>query len=229
MAISLVGTASANSTNGANLTVTLPVGVAQNDVVYGGYGEAATPNADISTVTSGYTELADLFSDDSRDCNFGVFRKVQGASPDSTLVFAGPGSSSTGAAAVAMVLRGVDTMTPEDATPTTATGINSAVPNPPSITTVTANAWVLAFGGSSRFDTTVDAPTSYTNFETDTADSISDFLAMVASREITAPGAEDPGDFQNVSTSTSDAWCAATVAVRPAATAAPKSYGFIFG
>lgn len=215
MDISLVGTASANNTNGTNLTVTLPGGVAQDDVVFAAYGNANSSDFDVTTVTSGYTELADLYSNDSLDANFGVFRKVQGASPDSTVVFTGGGASNTGAAAVAMVLRGVNTTTPEDATTTTATGIDSAIPDPPSITTVTADAWVLAFGGSSRFDTSVNAPTNYTNFESDSGDSISDFLAMVASREIAVPGAEDPGTFQNVGTSTSSAWCAVTVAVRP--------------
>lgn len=218
MAITLRGTASAENTSG-DLTVTLPGGTIEDDVVYAGYGEAATSDLDMAMTTSGYTELADLYADDSNDANLGVFRKVMGATPDSTAVFAEIGSAVVDEGVV-VVLIGVDTTTPEDAATTTATGINSAVANPPSITTVTDGAWVIAVAeSSSSSDHT--APSGYSNFIFENGSAAQ---AALATKEITTAGAEDPGTMGGDSSPPIFAWAAATVAVRPAGAAAATSF-----
>lgn len=222
MAISLRGSASnASASANSNLTVTLPGGTAQNDVVYAAYGVNDQSNTDrnCATVTAGYTELADLFSNDTNDSNLGVYRKVQGSTPDSTVVFSGVGLATWGIWGAVEVLTGVDTTTPEDATTTTATGINGAVPDPPSITTVTAGAWVIAIGACTHQSPTsgCTAPTNYTNLEDDWSNSGWGRI-MMATRNITAAGAEDPGVFTlggGVASGANDSWCAASVAVRP--------------
>lgn len=215
MAISLVGTATNATSNGGDLTVTLPVGTTTDDVVYAGYGMGGAADANLSSVTAGYTELADLFSDDSRDAQLGVYRKVQGGTPDTTWVAAGDGSASSGLAGGVIVLRGVDTSTPEDAATTTATGANSGEPDPPSITTVTANAWVLAFGETGQDNAFSAGPSGYSNFISDAQLETNHACFGAATKLVASAGAENPGAFTHPDDNTSDAWCAVTVAVRP--------------
>lgn len=208
MAISLVGNASGGPGN-PSVTVTLPAGIAQNDVVYAQCHSTAISDIDIVENSGTYTELADLYVNDTADTNFGLYRKVQGATPDSSVAINGGGVT----VAVAMTLRGGDTTTPEDAATTTASAMNSGTPDPPSIVTVTANAWVLAFGGSSEADAVINPPTNYTDL-IDIQNTNSN--AMASRRLIASPATEDPGTYADVVGTTADSWAAATVAVRPA-------------
>jgi len=224
MAISVVGTASSNSAGASvsSLAVTLPGGTAQNDVVYVLGCMQRTSDRDMQESGGTYTELADLYSNDLRDVNFGLFRKVQGATPDSTVTI----KESTGAnparfVDVAYVVRGEDTTTPEDATTTTATGTDGGRPDCPSITTATANALVVAFGGSGDAITATNAPTGYSNLIADnTTDGGTNTIAAVASsKTISSPGAENPAAYTDYSTNVAYSWCAATIAIKPAASA----------
>ncbi len=218
MGISLVGTASSSAVNGGDVTVTLPVGTTQGDVVYAAYVQIGA-DLDMSMVTSGYTELADLFSDDDLDTNLGVFRKVMGLPADTEAVFNGDGTAGSHVAGAVIVLRGVDA-TPEDAVTTTATGTNSPNANSPSITTVTNGAWVITIGGSEGFSLTAPGspPTNYSNAVTLAAGSKS--LIMMATREIAVAGAEDPGNWNPTGDTASDSWAAVTIAVRPSSLSA---------
>lgn len=216
MAISLVG--SGEAADGLNSsytrTVTLPGGVAQDDVVYVLGVQRNLSDLNLVEDSGTYTELADVFGSDSNSINAAVYRKVQGATPDSTVTVRENTSSITGwMSVVALVLRGVDTTTPEDATTTTASGGNTGRADPPSITTVTANAWVLAFGASSQqlADPTT-APTGYGNVV-----GIGHPGIIVSTKEIATAGAENPGIYTDFTTSGLQSWAAATVAVRPAA------------
>lgn len=221
VAIALRGTANGvtvGGTPGIDLTLTLPVGTAKGDVVYAIYSQGSSNDETMSTVTAGYTKLADLFASDSNDTNLGLFRKVQEDPPDSTVVFAGTASGAPLAGA-AMVLSGVDTNTPEDAAVTTATGVNDGGPNPPSITTATDGAWVLACGGSGQDNPA--APTvqaGYSNFVSAVTNdgSFNDAHAMMSRKLMSVAGAEDPGVFGGISGRVADSWCAVTIAVRPA-------------
>src|SRR3990167_4835602 len=112
MALALRGVAEGLANTGATVTVTHPGGIAENDVVFIGYTIGnSTVDRDMAMTTASYTELADLYANDSTDTNFGVFRKVMGATPDSTAVCTGV-DSSTIMAAVESVWTGVDTTTP---------------------------------------------------------------------------------------------------------------------
>lgn len=214
--ITLVGSASANTANDTDVTVTLPVGTTTNDVVYVFFAYGDPTDRDVTTVTSGYTELADLFSNDNRDINFGAYRKVMGGSPDTQVVLDVPtATGNIGAAAAVYVLRGVDTTTPEDATTTTATGIDGSSVDPSSTTTVTDGAWVLAGAGWTN-PAVPTAPTNYSNLVQTFGDDAQDGAIMSATRLITTAGAENPGVFGNTIGAGTDAWAAATVAVRPA-------------
>lgn len=224
MAISLVGSASAKVEGTGNVTVTFPGGVLQDDLVIVNQTNARTTDQAMSLVSTGYTNRADLYSNDNNDVNMGVWTKFMGAIPDTNVVVTGSGSGTNFSAAQVQIWRGVDTTTPMDATPTTATGTNTDVPDPPSITTVTANAQVIALGGTTVGTTapTITAPSGYTNLTSQTADvSGSGFWTgvMMASKTVASPGAENPGTFGGMSGLTTEAWAAVTLALRPAVVA----------
>lgn len=220
MAIGLRGSAADGSASG-DTTITLPGGTATGDVVYAWYcmSQPVNTNYNMTMTTAGYTELADLFADSTGDTNLGVYRKVQGVTPDSTAVFKDVDGARPTSCCL-YVLTGVNA-TPEDATTTTATG-GSGAPNSPSITTVTAGAWVLSLAG--RIVTNTDPPpTNYINFVQDATRN----LAGGATREITSPGAEDPASWAS-SGGSNVGWCAVSVAVRPAP-ASPRTQAHVFG
>ena len=220
MAITLVGTASANRATDGALTVTLPVGTTTNDVVYFAYEFGDNSDFNMSMSTTGYTEIADLFGDDDFKCNLAVFRKVMGGTPDTEAVSnAHGGNAGSSIAAVVMVLRGVDTTTPEDAAATTLAAANTNIPDPPSITTVTNGAWVLAVGSSTNAEVAT-APTGYSDVVTAVATGAWDNCGIaMALKEIAVAGAENPGAFGNITDSSGRAACSVTIAVRPAAAA----------
>lgn len=217
MALSFVGSASGSATGGNDVTVTLPAGTQEDDVVFLGYFVEDENDVDMAPNTSGYTELADVYRAHTVDANLGVFYKAMGASPDTSVTCPGRGSGAAGAVAVVHVWRGVDLTTPIDVTTTTDTG-TGAIPDSPSITTVTDNAVVLTIGTSQRIDSAVTAPSGYIN-SVSTSSSDGGTIGM-ASKVVATAGAEDPGAWQDWDSQANRAWCAATVAIRPAAAGA---------
>jgi len=222
MVRSFWGRAGATNTNGSDASRTISgLGLQQNDLVIVAYtiGDDDNVNHNMAMVTAGYTEVADLFADDVEDCNFGVFWKLMGASPDSSAIVDGMGGTDAAIAAVAMVFRGVDTTTPMDVTPTTASGVNTNRPNPPSIDFSAASAWVVACGGYAFTSgtPTVTAPTNYSDIvERDAVDSTGAGVAMAYRTDPADP--EDPGVFTpSIADSVDHAWGACTIALRPAA------------
>jgi len=208
VAVTFVGGASAHTTNGANVTITLPTSL-QNDVVYvfGGFSRTATPGVS----TSGYTNLVDVIN--GTLCHLYVGRKIMGATPDTSVTCLGSGNAQDATAYTAMVFRGEDTTTPEDATTTTANAATGN-PDPPSITTVTNGAWVLAIGLSAGNNATITGPSGYSNLNTSQDTDTRPINAMGATKEITTAGAENPGAYSGLP---SNSVCSASVAIRPAA------------
>ncbi len=199
--ITLVGSSSAGSSTG-NYTLVLPAGMAQNDVVYVIAGRWSGGS---STSSTGWTTVVTTSRVDARMI---IHRKVMGATPDASIAL--NATNHEGAAAVAFVFRSVNA-TPEDATATAATG-NSAAPDPPSITTTTSGAWVLAcaaaIGGLST------APSGYSNSKTKYAGfANSEITVGGATKLISLAGAENPATWTS---SKNGDWVAASVAVRSA-------------
>lgn len=223
MAISFVGSAENSAANGANVTLTLPAGTTTNDLVIVAYGIGDNDNVDfdMAMVTTGYTEVADLFANDTQDASLGVYWKVMGATPDTTAAVDGLGGADAAVAAVCMVFRGVDLTTPMDVTPTTATAINTMHPNPPSINhNNPAGVWTVIAGASGHTLAgagTYTFPTGYVTNAIDRGqDDDSDVTVGMGYRTNPADP-EDPGVMTHSGTdSTSFAWCAATLALRPA-------------
>lgn len=219
MTIEFVGsnTAASPDFNQSTITVTFPGGVSQND--YAIVAGDSKWTADLNITCTGYNELADLYSDDNNDCNFAVFRKIQGATPDSSVTI--DFTQAQANSAVLQVFSGVDTSTPEDATTTTAEVIDDGTTDCPSIDTSTANAWVIAAGASTEPDVVTNPPTGYSNLDWvgfNTANT------MMSSRLVSSPTTEDPPAYSDIVGNASDSYCAATVAIRPAAGGAVAAF-----
>ena len=203
MAISLVGTAG-NTGGTASVTVTLPA-LQQGDVVYVAAFGNAFPSAATITANNSFVALTGNQASGTNSAQF--FRKVMGSTPDTSVTLSY--SIAAWASAVAICLRGVDTTTPEDATPTTAGWTTSSAPDSPSITTVTNGAWVLSLLG--KLSGSVSSqPSGYSN--TISAVHVNSATAAGATKEVATAGAEDPAAW---SMSTSSAWFAVSIAVRP--------------
>jgi hypothetical protein len=185
------------------------------DLVIVAIGDDGSSNQDLTISTpSGYAELADLYANDSGpDPELGVFWKLMGGTPDTSVTI----PSYTGPSAIAYVLRGVNQSTPIDATTVPATGIDGTAIDPGAITTVTPNALVVAImcATSDTDGVTVTPPTGYTNLSNIPSGTPNQNLA-VASKTVPSPGVENPDAFTGLVVSGSRAWCAATVAIRPA-------------
>lgn len=222
MAISYIGGFSGGASDGGDVTLNLS-GHAQNDLVIVAYsiGDGDDVDYDMAMVTADYTEVADLFANDTRNINLGVYWKVMGASPDTTAQVDGQGGTNASVQAVAQIFRGVDTTTPMDVAPTTATGINSNIPDPPSIShnnpsgvwTVAVGAFAHTAGGA----VTIAAPANYVDIVQFTQPETQE--GTIGMAYYTAPASpENPGSFTpSIADNTAHSWAAVTIALRPAA------------
>lgn len=193
-------------------------GAAQaGDLVIVATGFVSTANGDPGVGTAGYTEVADLYGNDTRDANFSVNWKIMGGTPDSLVSCNGSGSTTNGAVCVVQVWRNADQNTPMDVTPTTASSNNSAIPDSPAITPITSGAVILSLGAGTgaAVDTSVTAPTGYANQIDNSVDPGNAITIGIASKLWSGSGAEDPAAWTNWTTSTSESRAMATVAIRP--------------
>lgn len=222
MALSLVGTAEGDAINAGEVTLTHPVTIDTGDVVYLAFasGDDQGTAKNLAMTTSGYTKVTShpLWSDDTNEVDLAVFRKIMGATPDSTAVTADSGGGTDcSTAAVEQVWRGVDQGTPEDTAVTQTTGTDSSTPNSPAILTVSANTVVVSVGAGSVLDTSVTPPSGYALGVVDTAgNDAEDVTVGMAARAVAAAATnENPPAWSDFSESTQHSWCAATICIRP--------------
>ena len=227
MAISFLGSAENSAANGGDVTLDLTgiTGLAGGDLVIVGYaiGHDNNTGRDLTINTpTDYIEVADLLVGDTQDCELGVFYKVQGASPDASVVVEGHGGMDDAVVAVAMAFRGVDTTTPMDVTATTANNSDQSNPDPPSISPATAGAWVVIVGATAHVfggAGTYTFPTGYTTDAIDrSADDADDVSIGMGYNSSPASPTESPGlMLHSGGTAATDSWLAVTLALRPAA------------
>ena len=227
------GTSATNVAGSATYNVSLSgLGIAEGDLVVVVTGFGGTADGNPGVTTTGYTEVFDLYANDTRDTNLSVNYKIMGATPDTQVTVNGSGNTANGAATVVHVWRGVDATTPMDVAATSATGIDVNTPDSPAITPITAGAYVLTVGGGSRNNTavTMTTPTGYANsVSIQGNDSTISFHAGIASKAWSGSGAEDPAAWGTSSTFTSDSWAAGTLVLRPAPSdsTAPTNMGTV--
>jgi hypothetical protein len=124
----------------------------------------------------------------------------------------GTGNVLDSTALISYVLSGVDTSNVLDAAATIASGVAAAVPDSPSITTVTDGAWVFSIAGTNAHDTTVTGPGGYSTAVSASSNDDNDLATHSAYLEIATAAAEDPGAYSFIAR---DDWDAVTVALRP--------------
>lgn len=186
-------------------------------------GAVGTEN--VGVTTSGYTEIAHLFEDDSNDCLMSVAWKIMGGTPDTSLTVYGPNIVGRTGRTTVHVWRGADQTTPIDVTTTTATSISSTDINSPTITPTTSGAVVISAGasaGDSLANVSSSAISGYSNIFTSSADPSRSGASVIASKAWTS-GAEDPPAWTGQTTTATGCWCAATVAIRPGASSNIKT------
>jgi hypothetical protein len=230
VAISFVGSTTGAGT-GASYTVSLSgtltggsnTSPSPGDVVvaYVGESNGGTVTSSLSGNNSGAysTVRAHVVRADTWDSNLDTFYVVQGSSVDTTLtVTRGANNTTFGNAITIQVWRGVNPVTPLDVTATTANAANSCVINPPALNASTTGAIIIA-GGCGTMAATSSAFTGFTgmsNFVTRKGDgTTSDAGVAMASYEW-AGVSYDPPTVSGGTTSTSSAWTAVTMALRPA-------------
>lgn len=116
------------------------------------------------------------------------------ASSDSgTVALTHTDTASQGWGAVMFAYRGVDQMTPLDATSTTVSLGNTNDGDPSAITTTTANAMVVVIDMLRGFGADIIGATPSTNYTERIEYDDTNFAVYVEDRTITSAGAEDPG------------------------------------
>lgn len=213
MAIQFVGRSSGSTTpvSLTALTGGIDTAARENDLVVYLLSFASTADVDLFVSTSGYTEIADLYANDTYDTNISVGYKFMGATPDTGI--ARP--AGTGYALIAHVWRGVDSTSPMDVTPTTRTVIDTGVPTPPAITPTTTGAVVICLAGNAL----LSGPAGYTssqlsNFVSQTATGTRATAAGVGSFAWTS-GTFTPTAWGGGSTNTGSSYAAVSLALRP--------------
>jgi len=196
----------------ATVDITLPSGLAVNDYVFIGF--VADNIGGIPTVNSaGWTVI---YQPDVQGVPTGtVIRKIMGTTPDTVCNITNPVADEM--AVVCQAWRGVNSGTPEDGvTIVKATGA-TGLPDSGSITPTTDNTVVISFGGLDDDNATgIAAPSGYTNLSWTAAGGVAESTstAMVSSKEVVTPAAENPGAY--TASTGDDQWIAATWALRNA-------------
>lgn len=224
-AVSFVGSAVNSSSPNTATSVTLPGGMATDDLIIVAAGVGDTANNGMAAPTQGgYTRIgaATIYSNDVNDVNLDMYYKFHNGS-DTAVSFGAVGGTNASNVAVVMVFRGVDTSSPFDTTVSTASGINTSNADPPSHNwSGAAGVWTVAIGATGHTGTasaTFTAPTGYTtNFAFRAHNDTIDALVGMGYKSSPADP-EDPGVFTaaNIGTAADNAWAAATISLKPQA------------
>lgn len=185
------------------------------DLVIVYFGTGSTADRDL--VVSGYTEVAELFSNDTYDTNLVVAYKIYTLGDFNVTITGGTGSISDAGVGAIQVWRGVDAVTPLDVTLTTATGTNSVLCNPPAITPTSRGAVIVSGGVGAH----IDGAQTYSSSDLTgfiTTGRGDDYDATIGlGYYVWTSGSFNPAQFTFSGTnSVTYSWAAVTLALRPA-------------
>lgn len=214
---STVGTISDWPVNFA-LTGGLAATPADGDYVIVAYAIAFNSDRDVQMTTSGYTSIgADTYSNDASDINAEVFAKFMSGTPDTSVTLFQTESVQAAGAVHISVWRGVNVTTQMDVAAVVASGIDTMLADPGSITPVTSGAKIVAIGMTNpNTNTNIYTSGDLTDFQSvNQADTLRCLIG--GGYASWAGGAFDPAAFTIAgSDSTACAWIAYTFALRPA-------------
>lgn len=205
----------------SGLAVTVDIstlGLVQGDVVVVGHMVASNTDRAIGVTTAGYTEVAELFANDTYDANLSVSYKVMGATPDAAVDVSGSGSSNNPGQIVVRAYRAVNQTTQMDVAATTATGVNGTAVNPPAITPATVGSMIVVFGCSAAAPSAITANYTSADLADFSTNRISDLYTVTwgVGQKAWSSGAFDPAVWTGPETALTDSWAAITIALRAA-------------
>lgn len=213
--ITHVGTETGSVGNSEDVTVDVPSGVQDGDVLLGFYHN---PDDDPLTVAlSGFTQIALIGDATADDHKTGAWYRVASSEP-SSYTFDSTGSGANQTSAMIMALRGVDTSNPLDVAFVQGSHYIKYTDSsgaPAAITTVTNGAWVVIFTSVPNSTTITDfsGPSGYTQRGEVIGNNRS---AQVVTREIATAGAETPGSITLTGDTGTGDPASITLAIRPA-------------
>lgn len=152
------------------------------------------------------------------DVSMQVSYKRMDATPDTSFTLPGTGNAAFGQAYSVQVFRGVHTSTALDVAAVSASATGTGRPDPPSITPITAGAWVvICGGGASGTGANFVAPANFaTNFLTANGADTTDATVGSGYWSGWVSGAVNPASYTGGSTTSTNSWGAWTLALRPA-------------
>lgn len=216
--ISLVGSATASGSNGTYGTVSLPELQAGDLILLIAGDSCSSCTPDIQVSTAGYTQYHAQTHSPAYNACLEVFYKIADGT-ETEISLRGVTNSAYKWTAVVQVWRGVDQATPFDVAKVGAVQTN-AQPNSPAITPVTQKALIVtaATAFSSAASSNPVPPSEYaeTAWITYAPASWVGNTTVVASKQWSGSGSEDPGAWSGISLGSLCAVVSVTMALRPA-------------
>jgi RHS repeat-associated protein len=193
--LSIVDSKTAGTNGSGNVTLTFTAGAVQSGdcVVFFGAYDSHGPNGVARVITPGYTQIA--FVDQGVDgATAGVWHKCMGATPDTSVVGGGSGSTLFGVNYGYYVIRGL----PLGALQTATTTVHklSGYVDPGTVNALVTNSFVLVVVAHVLWYTTPTAPpTGYGNMIARGQNDSWPSAIAAAVKTVTTPGPENPGMF----------------------------------
>ena len=191
---------------------------AVGDLVIVAFSTASASDRDLRISPNGgtsypYIELADLYANKTQDTNLGVYYKKLVSSADTGIILPDGTFATSDAGTVAIQVWRNATL---DANLVSTSSTTTAIPNPPSITTYTNNAVVIAIGASAHTQNqNTFTASQLSNFLTIGINSTNDSTLGMGSYVQTTAGAFDPAAWTFGGTdSTNFSYVAATLALK---------------
>lgn len=168
--ITYVAGSTANISGSAATTtsVNLPGPPSANDLVIVTYGIGSSVSRTAQFTIAGWTTLAANTDADTYDANMGVFYKIMGSTPDTTVTIPATGATTDSGAVAIQTWRNINLTTPIESY-VGATATNGRRPDPAAVRPSTNNAIIVICGEGSHIQPgeAFTAPTGYsTNFMT---------------------------------------------------------------
>lgn len=213
--IEVLGSIVGNGNDSASLSQSLTsLGLREGDIVLVIAGHSGTSEGDMAFSIGGYTQVCDLFSDDSRQSNLHIGYKEMGVSPDTSVTITTL-AAIRGCAYIIYGLRGVDDASVMDTAPTTGTVVDSANITPPAITAATFGNIIFsaAFGALSTTPQDYATSTGFDDFLSETVASGTNGCVAAGYSRI-GQTTFTPLAFTNAGTTTFASACACSFIVR---------------
>lgn len=223
--IEFVGVASQSGAIGAKtvtltgLTGGIAAAAIEGDFVLGISMAASNSDRNPSISTAGFTPIADIYANDTFDTMLNIGWKLMTSTPDTVVDYVVGSTSSAGShVCINYVFRGVDQTTPLDVSAVNGSQLNSANPDPSSITPVTTGAKLIIIHAAAHDHGAIDFTGTghLSNLFTTSRDGTSHDLSVAIGTVDWTGGVYDPPALSLAGSDTDDSSATSVIALRPA-------------